>query len=413
MDEYQYHDGAEDGFYGTGPLRQKKNNGMLIAVLLVIVIFLCGVVSFLGVLNVKLFKKLSRESRQPELPISVASEPFLETEQTQPVATAPVDRVSLDLHSSPASVDTVPEEAGLSLQEIYSRNIPAVVSVTSLSHGNTSSGTGVIISPLGFIVTNNHVIENASQIIVKLTDDRELEASVVGTDDICDLAVLRIEAEDLTPAQFGDSERLRVGDSVVAIGDPLGENFRGTMTNGIVSAINRDVAVNGMKLNLIQTNAALNSGNSGGPLINCYGQVIGINTMKIGAFTDVAGVEGIGFALPSTLVKDVVEQLISNGFVSGRPTLGIAGEQLSPFYQHYFRMPTGLYITWVDPDGPCGQVGLTQGDVLLKLDDAPIRTTTDLSTFLFSHGIGDTVTMEVYREGRIGTAAVTLTEKTN
>ncbi len=413
MDEYQYHDSAEEGFYGTGPLHQKKNNGMLIAVLLVIVILLCGVVSFLGVLNVRLFKRLSREPRQQDLPISIAAETIPVETETLPPATAPIDRVFIDLHSSPASVDTVPEEGGLSLQEIYSQNIPSVVSITSLSRVGSSTGTGVIFSSRGFIVTNNHVIEDAARITVKLTDDRELDAVLVGADEVCDLAVLQVDADGLVPAQFGDDQRLRVGDTVVAIGDPLGENFRGTMTNGIVSAINRDVTINGLKLNLIQTNAALNSGNSGGPLINCYGQVIGINTMKIGAFTDVAGVEGIGFALPSTLVKDVVEQLISNGYVSGRPTLGIDGEQLSPFYQHYFRMPSGLYITWVDPEGPCGQVGLTQGDVLLRLDDIPIRTDNDLSTFLFSHNIGDSVTMEIYREGRVGTATVILAEKTN
>ncbi len=133
---------------------------------------------------------------------------------------------------------------------------------------------------------------------VRLTDKREFSANVVGSDEVSDLAVLRIPIAGLTPAQFGDSSTLRVGDTVVAIGDPLGVEYRGTYTNGIISGIDRDVDMDGRTMTLIQTNAALNSGNSGGPLINCYGQVIGINTMKIGAFTDKAGVEGLGFALP-------------------------------------------------------------------------------------------------------------------
>lgn len=409
MEDFSYKDGYDEGVYGTGPLRQRKSNTMLITVLLVLVIFLCGVVSILSILNIRLFQALNRHNEQ-EAVISVA-----DTNPTVPDA-PPEDltpEMFLSLPAEPSAAEDSPETDELPLQEIYSRNIPAVVSIITKTHGAAATGSGVIISPDGYIVTNHHVIEDAAVILVKLSDDREMEASLVGQDEVCDLAVLQIAADNLTAARFGDSDRLRVGDSVVAIGDPLGENFRGTMTNGIISAINRDVTLGGMKLNLIQTNAALNSGNSGGPLIDSHGHVVGINTMKIGTFADMAGVEGIGFALPSKLVKDVAEQLIHQGFVSGRPTLGLEVETLSKFYQHYFHMPAGLYITRIDPDGPCAELGLAQGDILLKLDSEPVFTPTDLRSFLFAREIGDSVVLEIFREGKIRTATAILAEKTD
>ena len=259
-------------------------------------------------------------------------------------------------------------------------------------------------------MTNAHVVENSSAVTVQLTDDRTFNARLVGCDDISDLAVLRIDCTDLTPAQFGDSSTLRVGDTVVAIGDPLGAAFRGTYTNGIVSAINRDVDMNGRTMTLIQTNAALNSGNSGGPLINCYGQVIGINTMKIGTFTDTAGVEGLGFAIPSTQVKEIVDQIISQGYVSGRPTLGISGETLSTFYQHYYRMPAGLYITEVDPGSDAARKGIQEGDMLLYLGDTRITGMEDLKTAVYDCQVGEVVEVIVYHKGQQYKLELTLSE---
>ena len=205
------------------------------------------------------------------------------------------------------------------------------------------------------------MVEGASSITVLLHDGREYTAALVGADSVTDLAVLYIEADALAAAEFGDSAVLRVGDSVAAIGDPLGIAYRGTMTNGIVSAINRDVHSEGRTMTLIQTNVALNSGNSGGPLINCYGQVVGINTMKVGVFSNSSGVEGIGFAIPSTTVQEIVNQLINQGYVSGRPSLGIAGASLDKFDQYYFHLPAGLYIETVAEGSPAQQVGIARG----------------------------------------------------
>ena len=263
------------------------------------------------------------------------------------------------------------------------------------------------------MVTNYHVIQQAQQVAVTLTDKRELTASIVGTDPVSDLAVLYVQAEDLTPAQFGDSDSLRVGDTVVAIGDPLGVELRGTMTDGIISAISRDVQVDGRTMNLIQTNAALNSGNSGGPLINCFGQVIGINTMKIGAFTDSSGVEGLGFAIPSATVQDVVNQIITQGYVSGRPWLGVQGEDFSYFYQRFYRVPRGIYITSVESGSPAQAAGLTGGDIITTADGTSVSDMDDLNSLLYAHSVGDTMRLTIYRNGYQGDVTVTLTEKKN
>jgi serine protease Do len=308
-------------------------------------------------------------------------------------------------------VENIPQENGLSLQAIYEMNIPSVVSISCRTKTGSSTGTGVILSKNGYIVTNAHVVEDAQAVSVRMTDDRVFQASLVGSDEISDLAVLRVEATDLIPARFGDSTQLRIGDTVAAIGDPLGVKYRGTYTDGIVSAINRDVDMDGRTMTLIQTNAALNSGNSGGPLINCYGQVIGINTMKISAFTDSAGVEGIGFAIPSVTVKDIVDQLITQGYVSGRPTLGLEGEALSSFYQHYYRLPAGLYITHVDPSSDAYMKGIEDGDLLLSLENQRITTMEELKALLFDKEVGETVEAIIYRGGQQYRIKLTLSEQ--
>ena len=404
----------DDQFYGTGPTEPPKSRGGLVALMLILIIFLSGIITVLGVLNIKLFHQLqtrqenelsisfTTESTVPEdAPISMASEPAQYSD-------APF--VSMDLQQAPAGVENVPAQGGLSLQDIYTRNIDSVVSITCSKRSSTSSGTGVILSQDGYIVTNAHVVEGGSSITVQLTDDRTFSASIVGSDEISDLAVLYIAAEGLTPAQFGDSSSLRVGDTVVAIGDPLGVEFRGTYTNGIVSAINRDVDVDGRTMTLIQTNAALNSGNSGGPLINCYGQVIGINTMKIGTYTDSAGVEGLGFAIPSATVKDVVDQLITQGYVSGRPTLGIDGEALSTFYQHYYRMPAGLYITAVERSSDAYTKGIEDGDILISVNGTRVISMDDLKAVLYECEVGQTVQTVIYRAGQQYQVELTLAE---
>ena len=397
-------DNWDDSVWQTGSTEPPKNRGGIFALMLILIIFLCGIITVLGVLNIKLFRELNVQKKN-ELSISfsvTATEPTeaAAVSENVPVAAMAEEPVSLDLQESRKSLDNIPMEGAMSLQDIYVSNIPSVTSITSVSQSGSSTGTGVILSRDGYIVTNAHVVAGGQAISVQLTDDREFPAQIIGSDEITDLAVLYIETEDLSPAQFGDSESLRVGDTVVAIGDPLGVEFRGTYTDGIVSAINRNVSIDGRTMTLIQTNAALNSGNSGGPLINCYGQVIGINTMKIGTFTNRSGVEGIGFAIPSTTVKDVVEQLIRQGYVSGRPDIGLEGDALSTFYQYYYRMPAGLYITEVDHGSDAQRKGIEQGDIILSIDDTRITSMDELKTYLYNCDVGQNVEVVVYRQGQ-------------
>jgi len=275
-----------------------------------------------------------------------------------------------------------------------------VVSITCYDGRNTSSGTGVIMDAAGYIITNAHVVEDALSIRVLLTDGRELDAKCVGLDALSDLAVLRISAGGLIPAEFGDSDKLRVGDEVVAIGDPLGVELRGTMTDGIISGINRDIKSGNRTLTLMQTTAALNTGNSGGPLVNCYGQVVGINTMKIGDYASSSGVENLGFAIPITSVQTVLEQLANQGYVAGRPYLGLEGTAISTFYQFYYRMPAGILLTAVDPESDAAAKGLLRGDILMTLDGKQLSSLDVLEEILYASAVGDELKATVHRDGR-------------
>ena len=406
----------DDRVYETGRTRPRKSHGGTIAILLILVIFLSGLTCVMGFLNFQMFRQLrDQEASEDHASISfyniedpTADASLLGSETAQPDL-KDGHKDTIDLVQSP-TVEGTSDDGALTWQEVYQKNIPAVVSISCNTLSSGATGTGVVLTADGYIVTNCHVVEDAREITVQLSDDRTFSARLIGADSISDLAVLHIQADDLTPAEFGDSANLQVGEQVVAIGDPLGIELRGTMTDGIISAINRDITVEGRTMTLIQTNAALNSGNSGGPLINRYGQVIGINTMKISAFTDDAGVEGLGFAIPSATMKDIVDQLIENGYVSGRPTLGLSCEVLSSMYRHYYRLPDGLYINAVEKNSPAAKAGIAQGDVLISINGTAV---TDLDTYngiLYSQQVGDTVTLVIYRSGREYTVKLTLAE---
>ena len=407
----EYHDPWDQGTYQTGSTNPPKSRSGLVAVLLIIVIFLAGITSILGILNIKLFSALnSQTDNTVSLSLQAGNDTTDPTDNrviSNNAPDVPRQDVTIKIVQTPQSADNVSQNGGLALQNIYAGCIDSVVSITCASSSGSSSGTGVVLAANGYIVTNCHVVENAQAITVQLSDDRQFRASLVGADETSDLAVLYVDAEDLTPAQFGDSEALRVGDAVCAIGDPLGSELRGTMTNGIVSAINRDITTGGRTMTLIQTNAALNSGNSGGPLINCYGQVIGINTMKIGDYMSSTGVEGLGFAIPSTTVVDVVGQLIDQGYVSGRPHLGFTGEPVSALYQYYYRLPEGMFITEVTEGSNADLQGLESGDILISLDGKTITTAEELATALYSYEVGDTIEAVIYRNRK--QQAITLT----
>ena len=400
----------DQSIYGTGRTDPPKSKGGILAVLLILVIFLSGITCVLSILNIRLSRQLENQQPQQLLSFTMGDDVMAMEDPTiaKDQKTESGD-VSIDLYAPPAETGFAQSDA-TDWSGVYEKNIPSVVSISCELPRGSSAGTGVVLSRDGYIVTNAHVVEDAIQVTVLLSDNRIFEAVIVGADEVSDLAVLHIDAEDLIPAKFGDSSSLQVGEAVVAIGDPLGIEFRGTMTDGIISAINRDMTLEGRTMTLIQTNAALNSGNSGGPLINRHGLVIGINTMKISAFVDKAGVEGLGFAIPSATVKDIVSQIIENGYVSGRPTLDLSCESLSMFYRYYYGLPEGMYVTEVTPGGAAAKLGITTGDIILELDGVQTTSMEALNSALYAHEAGDKVEIIIYRGGKKYASTITLGE---
>jgi serine protease Do len=286
----------------------------------------------------------------------------------------------------------------LSLQEIYQKCASAVVGIIgTVSDTESYWGTGIIFASDGYIVTNYHILDGAESATVCLSDGTEYPAQMVGYDSQSDLAVLKIDASGLPVAEFGDSNALSVGDPVVAIGNPLGEDLQGTMTDGIISAINRDVQYDNNSMTLIQTNAAINNGNSGGPLINQFGQVIGITNMKMISYY--SNIEGIGFAIPSTTVKSVVDQLISQGYISGRTMIGITAGPIPDSAANYYDIPTGLYVSKVTENSGADVAGIQPGDIVTEANGQAVSTVSELNQIRNTLSIGDFITLTIYRDG--------------
>lgn len=262
-------------------------------------------------------------------------------------------------------------------------------------------GSGIIYSQDGYIVTNYHVIEEAidnesAKVEVALEGTEEwIEATIIGHDEITDLAVIKIDKTGLQAAEFGTSNDLKVGDIAVAIGNPLGSNFAGTVTSGVVSALNRSVTTDGRTYKLIQTDAAINTGNSGGALANSKGQVIGINTVKIVA----TGVEGIGFAIPSDEAVPIIKELIQNKKIS-RPSIGIAGINVTESVSKAYNLHVGVYVSQVLKDSPAEKAGFKEGDIIIKTEGKEIKTMDELNTIKYKYKVGDKFKVTVLRENK-------------
>ena len=358
----------------------------------------------------------AQQSSAPAEQTQTTKEEAVHAEAPAQTQQAAEDLPQLTIVQSPAGTPTVAsdEDGALSLQEIYRRCIGSVVSIVTVTPSGKASGTGIIMSEDGYVITNHHVIESAQAVSVLTSDNQEYAASVVGSDETSDLAVLKVEAEGLQAAEFGDSSVLQVGDSVAAIGDPLGTALRGTMTDGIISAINRDLTVNDRTMSLIQTNAALNNGNSGGPLINCYGQVIGINTMKMSNFYSLsATVEGIGFAIPIDTAKPIIDELIEKGYVSGRPAIGIDGETLPATYRIYYRLPQGIYVTRVYRNSDAAAKGISEGDIITAINGVSVTTMEQLNRVKNQFTAGQTITLTIYRGGVSSDVEIILMDRAN
>jgi serine protease Do len=306
------------------------------------------------------------------------------------------------------------EKKELSVPEIAKKVGPAVVGIVNKTQiggfirqtVEQGSGSGILISPDGYIVTNNHVVDGATDVTVIFSNGKKYEAKLVGKDAKTDLAVIKIDANNLPYANLGDSSSLEVGELAVAIGNPLGQEFAGSVTVGVISALNRTIKIEDKELTLIQTDAAINPGNSGGALVNSYGEVIGINTIKMAA----AGVEGLGFAIPINEAKPIIKDLMTHGYVKGRPLIGIAGRNITPEIAAMYDLPVGVYVVQVTEFGAAERAGIRTGDVIVKFNGKLVKTMEELNALKEQHKAGDVVEITVNRQGEVKTFKVTLDE---
>jgi serine protease Do len=303
-------------------------------------------------------------------------------------------------------------------QDVYENYVNAVVAISN--EGTTtnvfgqvsstaSSGSGMIISEDGYILTNNHVVEDAQTLTVTMTSGEEYDATIIGTDSDNDVALIKIDATDLPTVSIGNSDDIQVGQQVCAIGNPLGE-LTNTLTVGYVSALDREVNTDGTPINMLQTDCAINPGNSGGPLFDMYGNVIGITTAKYSTSSSTT-LEGLGFALPINDVMTLVADIQQNGYVTGKPYLGIYLEDLNVTMASYYNLPVGVYVRSTVEGSCADKAGVQSGDIITALDDTTIQTYTELSAAMRDYKAGDTATLTVYRNNESIQLTVTFDEK--
>ena len=304
------------------------------------------------------------------------------------------------------------EQAGIVVRDVRgvvqkcSASVVGIVTESYQSFSQTSAGSGFIISENGYIVTNNHVISGGDSITVVLENGDSYVAYVIGTDEITDIAVLKIEADDLTAIELGDSDTVEVGEAAVAIGNPTGQ-LMGTVTTGVISGVNRNIMVDNNIMTLLQTDAAINAGNSGGPLINEQGQVVGVVSAKLSS----SAYEGLGFAIPINTVRPIVEELVENGYVSGRPLFGISGRTISVMASAFSGLPQGILVDKVEPSSDAYAQGIQAGDVVVGVNGERV---TGLSSAVAQRNLskaGDTITVSVYRKGKVYDVELVLIEQ--
>ena len=333
-------------------------------------------------------------------------------------ASGPVVYKAVQDGSGASASTTAANGDAMSIAQIAQKVGPSVVEVTTeavqtngifTQYVTNGAGSGVIISEDGYILTNNHVVEGQSTVKVTTSDKQQYDATVVGTDDKTDIAVLKIDASGLTPAVIGDSDGLVVGETAVAVGNPLG-TLGGTVTDGIISALDREVTVNNQTMTLLQMSAAVSPGNSGGGLFNERGELIGI----VNAKSSGQNAEGLGFAIPVNTAIQVAEELINNGYVTGRPAMGVTVLSINDAQTafQYGVNQAGVYVQSVNEGGAADKAGLQPGDRFVSIDGTAVNSTSDITGIIGEHAVGDTIEVQVVRGTQIVTANVTLEEST-
>lgn len=334
---------------------------------------------------------------------------------TQTSNSGVIDFVSLNNYSDTAifaASKVLPSIVGIKVEYTVTSNL-----IQGRSQLATAEGSGVIMSSDGYILTNNHIINstdsslyyevsNASKVYVYLyNDETPYEATIVGNDEKTDLAVLKIEKDGLTAAELGDSNSIKIGEFAMAIGNPLG--MQSSVTSGIISALNRTInGEDGNTYTLIQTDAAINSGNSGGALVNSEGKVIGINTLKLSG----TGIEGMGFAIPINDTLSIYNDLKDHGKVL-RPYIGVTGTNLTKAESEYYKLPVGIYVNEIQSNSPAASSDLKPGDIITAIDGTKVETMEELNKIKEEKNIGDKITLDVYRSGNTKTIEITLAEQ--
>ncbi len=328
-----------------------------------------------------------------------------QNEDTSSDVKSTVDRSNL-----PTIVQAAAPADALSIPEIVEKVSPSVVGISCITSSGVSTGSGVILSEDGYIITNAHVISGAQSISVVLPssygdvsdsasdmeDNLTFTAEKVGSDEQTDLAVLKIDKTGLTPAEIGNSADVQVGELSIVIGNPLGLDLANSVTAGIISAKDRTITVEDRTMNLMQTDAAVNNGNSGGPLINAYGQVIGITSAKVSSSV----AEGLGFAIPIDEALPIIKDLMENGYVTGRPSLGITGTDVTSSYSSYYGIPQGFLVTYVTEGSGAEKAGIQQNDIIIAINDTMISSISELNDIKNKCEVGETVTLTIYRNGK-------------
>jgi len=394
----------EDGPSQKPP--KKRRNGGKVVLFIALGVILAGVSFGSGALGNRLFGDLLAPSDEESIDTQTE---VTDAAETVPAILTPVE--TAEEASAASTTPIAPVVTPVSYAEVAAKTKPTVVEITTEMVSGYSyfqqfiqsgAGSGVIISQDGYIITNNHVIEGANKITVRLTTGEEYVATLIGTDAQSDIAIIKIDATGLPYANVGDSSKLVVGEEVLAIGNPLG-SLGGSVTNGIISALDREITIDGQKMRLLQTNAAINPGNSGGGLFNMRGQLIAIVNAKSAG----TGIEGLGFAIPINYAYEIAEDLMTSGYVSGRPIMGISYIAIDDYMDlmRYGVVSYGIYVY----DG--GDTPLQNGDRIVRIGDYEVQNVATLKSAIQSYKVGDTVKVTVVRQGTYTDLEVTLIEE--
>lgn len=403
----EYMGQVDDSTYQTGAIHPPKRSSGLVAFLLATVIFLGGMCSALGILNIRLLQQLA-QTEQDTTPLSMAPIPYASSIDTyleeleEPEPQVPENSaLQLQVVRSPYYS---PDNGVLTGEQIYDRNQDSLVQVQCLTHfGATQTGVGLVISSDGFILVNHHVVDAARRIFVTLSNGNMLRATVVGSDSFSDLAVLYVNAQDLTATVFSTNQTLQVTDPSFAIFD--GDH----VVQSSIFSVSRTFVTKSSDLTLIQTC----EGSDSGPVFDSFGHVIGFQVGHISQYFASADTKGTGLVVPTDAISRIVADLVRHGHVRGRPCLGIEVEAISKVYQQYWQLPVGLLLTNVEENSNAALCGLQEGDILIALDGKAISNRRDLYAALYNHRIGDAITAVICRDNQKFTVKLTIEDNSH